>query len=53
MPKVIQEAKEKYTSIIIILYLPGFTSVSRPKTGYKRKNKQNNKIQHQQHNCKF
>ena len=37
MPHVTQEAKEKYTPVFIILYLPIFTSVSRPKTGNKKK----------------
>ena len=37
MSKVIQEAKEKYTPVIIILYLPVFKSPSRPKTGNKKK----------------
>ena len=40
IPQVIQVAKEKYTPVIIILYLPVFTSVSRPKTGNKKNNKQ-------------
>ena len=40
MPQVTQKAKEKYTPVIIILYLPVFISVSRPKTGNKKKIKQ-------------
>ena len=50
MPQVTQEAKEKYTPVMIILYLPGFISVSRPNTGYKKKI---NNTQHLQHNYKF
>ena len=35
-PAIIQDKNEKYTPVMIVLYLPVFTSASRPKKGEER-----------------